>query len=222
MEYSVDLGQWPRKEIFDFFSRVSNPFYAVTFRQDVTELRSYCKAHHLSFYYGLIYLCCKAMEEVPEFRCRIRGENIIMVETPKPSFTDLKKGSDLFYIVTMPCADSMDEFCENAREKSSAQKAFIDPSGQMDDLIYFSCLPWMDITAVTNERDLLSPGAKDDSIPRICWGKYTDDGERTYLGISVEVNHRLIDGVHIGKFAQALTRRIEALGNGTKTTIRRD
>ena len=30
-------------------------------------------------------------------------------------------------------------------------------------------------------------------------------------GISVEVNHRLIDGVHIGRFAEALTLRIQAL-----------
>lgn len=84
-------------------------------------------------------------------------------------------------------------------------------AGQADDLIYFSCLPWMDVTAVTNERELLAPNARDDSIPRICWGKYTLGNDRVYLGISVEVNHRLIDGVHIGRFAEALTRRIQAL-----------
>lgn len=84
-------------------------------------------------------------------------------------------------------------------------------AGQADDLIYFSCLPWMDVTAVTNERELLAPNARDDSIPRICWGKYTLENDRVYLGISVEVNHRLIDGVHIGRFAEALTRRIQAL-----------
>lgn len=31
------------------------------------------------------------------------------------------------------------------------------------------------------------------------------------LGMSVEVNHRLIDGVHIGRFAQALEGLIDAL-----------
>lgn len=30
-------------------------------------------------------------------------------------------------------------------------------------------------------------------------------------GISVEVNHRLIDGVHIGRFAEKLTERINGL-----------
>ena len=31
---------------------------------------------------------------------------------------------------------------------------------------------------------------------------------QVYLGMSVEANHRLIDGVHIGRFEQTLTQRI--------------
>ena len=35
---------------------------------------------------------------------------------------------------------------------------------------------------------------------------------RLPLGASLQVNHRLIDGLHIGQFVQALERRIAALG----------
>lgn len=177
MDRIIDKAAWPRREIFDFFSGISNPFYAVTFRQDVTELRNYCKERKISFYYGLIYLCCKALQDVPAFACRIRGENVVELGEQKPSFTDLKKGSELFHIVTMPCEGSMVEFCGKAREISGKQDCFIDMAEQADDLIYFSCLPWMDVTAVTNERELLAPNARDDSIPRICWGKYTLENE---------------------------------------------
>ena len=103
MDRIIDKAAWPRREIFDFFSGISNPFYAVTFRQDVTELRNYCKEWKISFYYGLIYLCCKALQDVPAFACRIRGENVVELGEQKPSFTDLKKGSELFHIVTLPC-----------------------------------------------------------------------------------------------------------------------
>ena len=65
MDRIIDKAAWPRWEIFDFFSGISNPFYAVTFRQDVTALRNYCKERKISFYYGLIYLCCKALQDVP-------------------------------------------------------------------------------------------------------------------------------------------------------------
>ena len=65
----------------------------------------------------------------------------------------------------------------------------------------------MDVTGLTNERNL----DPDDAIPRIAWGKYIDIDGRKHLHISLEVNHRFIDGVHIGKFNEALCRLIEAL-----------
>ena len=34
----IDLAVWPRAELFRFFSAVSQPFYSVTFRVDVTML----------------------------------------------------------------------------------------------------------------------------------------------------------------------------------------
>ena len=46
----INYGQWPRRELFEFFSRVSNPFYSVTFNLDVTRVYEYAKANGLSFY----------------------------------------------------------------------------------------------------------------------------------------------------------------------------
>ena len=39
----IDLSTWPRAELFRFFSGVSQPFYSVTFRVDVTNLHAYAK-----------------------------------------------------------------------------------------------------------------------------------------------------------------------------------
>ena len=84
---------------------------------------------------------------------------------------------------------------------------FLSAAAESDALIYFSCLPWVSITALTNERDFDA----DDAIPRIVWGKYHREGERDVLGLALEVNHRLIDGLHIGRFVQDLQQRIDAL-----------
>ena len=45
---TVDLSSWPRRELFEFFSPISNPFYALSFRLDVTKLRSWTKERGLS------------------------------------------------------------------------------------------------------------------------------------------------------------------------------
>ena len=203
----VDLSSWPRREIYAFFSGISDPFYSVTFRLDVTELRRYTKARGLSFYHSLIWLCTRALERVEAFSYAVCGGEPVLLDSRRPSFTHLKPWGESFQIVTLPCAGSLEEFCAAAKEKAEKQDFFIDAAGEGIDMIFFSCLPWLDLTALTNERDL----DPDDAIPRIAWGKYVEEKGRLSLGLSIEVNHRFIDGVHIGRFAQELEKLIAEL-----------
>ena len=207
----IDWSTWPRREAYQFFSRLSNPFYAVTFRQDVTPLYRYAKENGLSFYYSMVWACTMALNDVDAFHVALRGGDPVFLPLRHPSFTDLHPGAEQFHIVTLPIQESIRAFCQTAAEKSRNQQCFIQAELETDDLIYVSCLPWVDVTGLTNERDLAAPGALDDSIPRIAWGKFTDrDGQKT-LGLSLEVNHRFIDGLHIGRFAQCLTARMAQL-----------
>lgn len=103
----------------------------------------------------------------------------------------------------------LEQFCAAAKARSEAQAHFLDQDDkELDALIYFSCTPWFDLTALTNERDF----DRDDNIPRIAWGKYIPDGAgRETLGMSVEVNHRFLDGIHLGRFYQTLQASIDTL-----------
>lgn len=203
----IDYENWPRKEIFEHFSGCSNPFYSVTFRQDVTALADYCKANGLSFYLSLTYLVTKALNTVENFRYTIDNDRVALLPERIPSFCDLRPGSELFHIVTLSAGDDMAAFCAAAREKSAAQTVFLDQSSEGASLIYISCTPWFDLTSLTNERDF----DPDDAIPRIAWGKYVEENGRMTLGMSLEVNHRFVDGYHIGKFAQELSALIVQL-----------
>lgn len=202
-----DYNTWPRREIYEFFSGVSQPFYSVTFRVDVTRVYEYVKARGLSFYYALTWLVTRAVNRVPEFLLTIRGGQVQLLSRREPSFTDIKPGSDCFYMVTMTAGDDLDEFCRAAKRRSAAQDYFMNPDDESDELIYISCAPWIDITGLTNERDF----DRDDAVPRIAWGRYTEENGRLKLGMSLELNHRLIDGVHIGQFAAALEDEIAKL-----------
>lgn len=203
----IDLESWPRRELFDHFSTCSNPFYSVTYRQDVTALYNYCKAHGLSFYLSLVWLCTKAVNAVENFRYTMENGKVALLDARSPSFCDLLPGSELFHIVTLPAGDDLAAFCVAAQQKSAAQTVFLDMSAETTDLIYFSCAPWFDMTGLTNERNV----DPDDNIPRITWGKYVEENGRKVLGMSLDLNHRFLDGYHVGRFAQELTRQIEPL-----------
>lgn len=203
----IELENWPRREIYEFFSGMSDPFYALCYTEDVTELRRWAHERGLSFYYALVYLCTKAANSVEGFRYAIRKDGVHRLERRMPSFTDLKPGGESFHIVTMPAEGTLEEFCRAAREKSRAATRFIEPAAETDELIYFSCLPWLEVTAMTNERDL----DPDDSVPRINWGRYYESGGRVKLNICLELNHRLLDGLHAGRFHEALRALMEGL-----------
>ncbi len=204
----IDKAAWPRSAHYDFFSGMSDPFYALTFPVDITPLRAWCRARGLSFYMAMVYGVTKAMERVDAFLYKDRDGVIVKHDRLIPSFTDLRPGSDLFYIVTVEAGEDPEEFCRRAKERSAEQTGFITSGGWAEDeLVYFTCLPWFPVTAFTNERDL-NPS---DSVPRVSWGRWRQEGDRYLLDLSLELNHRLLDGVHVGKFYDELTRWINSL-----------
>lgn len=205
---SVDIAAWDRKEIYDLFSACDHPFYSVSFELDVTNLYAHTHESGLSFYYSLCYLMTRAMEEVEAFRMRIRDGRIDIVDELIPSCTDLVPGSDAFVIVTLPHGGDMAEFCRQAKEKAAGQMYLFDREMEkLDTLVYFSCLPWFPVTGFVTERNL----EIDDSIPRVTWGKFRKESGRVTLNITFDLNHRLIDGIHIGKLYQMLQKMIELL-----------
>ena len=107
----------------------------------------------------------------------------------------------------MPCVGDIADFCFDAKRRSTEQTTFLSVDKEGADLIYISCLPWVELTALTNERDF----DPDDAIPRISWGKYYERDGQKIIGMSLELNHRFTDGVHIGKFAEALENLISEL-----------
>lgn len=149
----------------------------------------------------------ESRNSVEAFRYGIVDGELVLFDERSPSFTDLKKGSESFHIVTMPCEGNIAEFCQDAKRRSAEQTTFLSTDKESADLIYFSCLPWVELTALTNERDF----DPDDAIPRISWGKFHERDGRKILGMSLELNHRFTDGVHIGKFAEALQNLISEL-----------
>lgn len=204
----INLENWNRKEIYTHFSYGSNPFYMVTFKVDVTNLYEFVKKCHLSFYYSMIYFCTKAMNQVENFKYTIINEEIYLLDERLPSFTDMKKGSELFHIVTMPKVKDIYEFNKIAKQLNENQTCFIDYEKESHNLIYVSSLPWVNLTAITNEMDVTNPKLKDDCVPRISWGKYEQIGDKKMIHVSLEVNHRFIDGYHIGEFVKKLEKEI--------------
>ena len=196
MQY-IEPSQWPRWETAKFFSTMEIPFYNVTFRVDVSRTYRYAKSQGLSFYGCCVYDFTRVLNSLDDFLYKLRGDRVIKHELLSPSYT-VPADNGLFKIVSVDSVpgESCPDFCRRARAAELAQPELYPDavSEARDDLIYMSCVPWLDFTSFTSETGL----DRDDSIPRLTWGKLTREGEKATMPLSLQMNHRLIDGRHLG------------------------
>jgi chloramphenicol O-acetyltransferase type A len=69
-----------------------------------------------------------------------------------------------------------------------------------DDAIHFTVLPWISFTSFSHARNF----GREDSVPKIAFGKFTEQNGRVLLPFSVEVHHALMDGLHVGRYLARL------------------
>ncbi|MGL6107415.1 chloramphenicol acetyltransferase [Romboutsia sp.] len=207
MKY-INFDTWNRRNHYKFFEKVDNPQFNICLNIDITNFLKFVKTNKVSFYYSMIYASTYVMNEMEDFRYKIRNGEIILQDKLKPSFTDIGASEDLFKIVTLSLENSIIEFSNKAKEKSINQiDYFPETDVNQDELIYFSCLPWVSFTSISNEIVM----NKEDSIPRISFGKYFNDNGKILLPYSIQVNHMLLDGVHVGKYLEKLQKFINEI-----------
>lgn len=206
---SIAINQWERKEHFNFFHQMDYPQFNVCANIDVTHFLNFVQTNKLPFYYAMIHAATLAVNQTDNLRYRIRGEEVILHERIHPSFTDMAEDSDLFKLVTVEMKDDILEFARYAEEKSLQQKEYFALNELIgrDDLIYITCLPWISFTHLSHTISL----NKNDSAPRISWGKYFGEKDRVLLPFSVQVNHALADGIHIAQYLSKLQSHLDNL-----------
>lgn len=198
----IDLDGWERTTHYNFFKRMDYPHYNMCMNLDITNFSAKTKEKNIPVYYAMIYAATYALNQVEQFRYRIRGEQVVLHDMIHPSFTDMSEGTDLFKMVTVDMEQSILDFTKKAKEKSNNQSdyfVFKDVEGR-DDLTYITCIPWVSFTHLSHTISF----NKDDSIPRLAWGKHFMENNKILLPFSVQAHHSFVDGIHVGKYIDYL------------------
>ena len=193
------------------FARLEVPFYSITFRLDVTDLAAWAKRSGVSFYKTLIWVTMKAINGVDAFLYELRGDEVWKLDHRNPSYT-YPWDDELFGICGVEWIDGespieFDARCTAAEAENPAPIPAAEADAQGHD-VYLSSMPWIDYGHIAQEFPLDNR----DSTPRILWGRFTADADgRKTLAYTVQVNHRLIDGVHLKRLYDALNGAIQSL-----------
>lgn len=198
----INLDAWKRTNHYNFFKRMDYPQYNVSVNIDISNFLPRIAAENIPFYYAMIFAATHALNQVEEFRYRIRGEQVVLHDLIHPSFTNMSENTDLFKMVTVDMDQSISEFTKKAKEQADRQTDYFvvkDVEGR-DDLTFITCIPWVSFTHLSHTISF----NKDDSIPRLAWGKYFREGSQFLLPFSVQAHHSFVDGIHMGKYIDCL------------------
>jgi chloramphenicol O-acetyltransferase type A len=179
------------------------PFFNICAEVDVTRLRGLTRAaRDISFLVAYHFFSIKAANEVEQFRYRLRGDRVLVHDRIHAG-TTLLLADETFTFVYFDYTDDFKVFHARAVKAIEAAKAGasdLDQRADRDDLIYHSVIPWITFTSISHARK----GDGPESVPKIAFGKYREDGDRIRMPVSVESHHALMDGLHVGRYFEKL------------------
>lgn len=201
MKKYIDIESWPRKAQYKLFKQMDYPHFNICANVDITEMYSYVKANDISFFRAMIFLTSKIANNITEFKYRMEDERVVQYDFIHPAFTFLTQ-SEVFSFCNVDYTDDFHCFLERVEEKIEQLNGKVDVEDEpdRDDRVFITSIPWVSFTSVTHPINL-SPS---DSIPRIAWGKYFEENGKLKLPVSVQVNHALMDGLHVGRYFSLL------------------
>lgn len=204
MFQTIDMTTYPRLAHFQFFSHMANPYVGVTVQVDITEFRKKQQERGLPFFLSFLYCIGRAANAVPQLRQRIADGGIIEFDRCDTSHTVMQDNGTYGYC-RLNCCQPFSDYLPQAicAHEMAKQAATLDDGDDGNSLFFISCLPWISYTAL--QQPIPYPA---DSNPRITWGKYTENGGKLTLPVSLLAHHALVDGSHLGLFYEALAREL--------------
>ncbi len=182
----LDVTSWARRDLFEFFRGYDKPYFNVCVQLDITEL--------------LHYLALRIANEVEPFRYRLRDGKVLVHDVIHGATTVLLSNESFAFAYFDYTADYRKFSADAQGVITEVKREGRFKSRPSDDLIHFTTLPWVSFTSFSHARNW----GQEDSVPKITFGKFTNEGKRVLMPFSVEVHHALMDGLHVGRYLSKL------------------
>lgn len=197
MKRYIDMETYPRKSHFEFFGSLAYPYVGFTANVDVTNPIRFAKEQGASTLLAVLYVAVQAANAVPELRQRIVDGRIVEFDHCNIGYT-VALPDKTFCNCYTESRMSIEEFFVDAKarqQEAMKHPGFVNPDEDETGLIFASCIPWLAFTQCIQPAPIPA-----DSNPRIVFGKYIKEGDRTLMPLHIQCNHALVDGYHLSEF----------------------
>lgn len=197
----VDIENWNRRSAFEFFREFEDPFFNMTAPVDVTRLREVCRDKGYSFSIAALHCSQKALNSIEEFRMRLVKGRLVIFDLVEATQTILLD-DESFGFCYFPWREELRDFDSLGKKQVAKYKelASFDVENDRLDLVYYSVIPWVSFTSFKHASRI----DREQTVPRIVFGKAFEEGSAVKMPVSVEANHIVMDGLHVGRYFERL------------------
>lgn len=204
----LDVENWARRDLFEFFRNYENPYFNICTRIDITKLSAFIGSHpETSISLSLHYAALRAANETEPFRYRLENGKVVIYEVIHGG-TIVLQPNESFNFAYFDYQEDFGRFITSAKhavDEASRVNHPLQPDPSVNRL-HFTVLPWLAFTSFAHARNF----SREESIPKIAFGKFIKENERTLVPLSVEVHHALMDGLHVGRFVARVQELLDA------------
>jgi chloramphenicol O-acetyltransferase type A len=203
MSRFLNLERWPRRATFEFFQGYDNPYFNICAPLEAGPLVDFVRATPgTSFFLVYLYLSLRTANELEPFRYRLSGGQVLVHDRIHAG-TTIPIDEDRFDFAYLDYDDDFGRFQAAAREameRARANGGKMEARDDRTDLIHYSAVPWASFTSISHARNW----RREDSVPKIVFGKVSEQNGQRLMPVSIEVHHALMDGLHVGRYLERL------------------
>ena len=206
MKTKLDLNNWNRADHFEFYSKMEEPFYGLTFTINCTQAYIQAKVLNIPFYTYYLHKILVAINSVENLKYRIIENQVYCYDRVDASATILREDKT-FGFSLIEFSEDINQFDKNViAETTRVQNTtgLFTREFPESNLIHFSALPLINFTSLSHARSYTFL----DSCPKISVGKLTEINSQKSIPVSIHVHHALVDGYHIGLFIDSFEKQM--------------
>lgn len=205
----IDSKNWPRAEIFHYFSKMAPTGYSVTVNIDVTEVLDITKKIGIKFFPAYLWLVTRNLMKQPEFSTALKEGKIGYYDSLTPMYATWHEDTHTFsFMWTEYSANLMDFYKNYIRNQDlygDRKGVLARPELPPENAYTVSAVPWIEFSHFA----VHSFESKEYFFPSIEAGKYHSENGKNVMPLSITCHHATTDGYHVHRFLQDLQKDMD-------------
>lgn len=200
----IDLREWPRGQMFYYFTKMAPTGYSITVSMDITVMKKSLKERNIKFFPSYLWLVTKQLNKQIEFKVAYQEDTLGYYDVLTPLYAAFHQEDKTISLMWTEYNDDFSAFYENylldAEQFGGNHGILCKPELPPANSYTVSCVPWIEFSHFA----LHSYENKSYFFPTIEAGKFFEQDGKIKMPLSITVHHAATDGWHIKQFLEDL------------------